>query len=107
MEEKPPVPVQHPGDIPPEMVAQLSSIDRALVLRCVSVMGVLGAASMIGVGSSLYLLNHHPLVLIALSPLGRHLLLVAPAVDPLAFIAVAVSRRLVFYLAFQTYREVT
>ncbi len=99
MEETPPAPAQHPGDIPPEMLAQLSSVDRALVLRCVLVMGVLGAASMIGVGSSLYLLNHHPLVLIALSPLGRHLLLVAPTVDPLAFIAVAVSRRLVFYLA--------
>ncbi len=99
MEETPRVPAQLPGDFPPELVAQLSSVDRALVLRCVSVMGVLGVASLIGVGSSLYLLNHHPLVLIALSPLGRHLLLVAPTVDPLAFITVAVSRRLIFYLA--------
>jgi membrane protein DedA with SNARE-associated domain len=98
-EAMPPAPAQLPGDIPPEMMAQLSSVDRVLVFRCVSVMSVLGAASMVGIASSLYLLNHHPLVLIALSPLGRHLVLVAPTVDPLAFVSVAVIRRLVFYLA--------
>ena len=44
-------------------------------------------------GSSLYLVNNYPLLLIALSPLGRHLILVAPIVNPYAFVAVAVSRR--------------
>ncbi len=43
--------------------------------------------------SSLYLVNNYPLLLIALSPLGRHLILVAPIVNPYAFVAVAVSRR--------------
>jgi membrane protein DedA with SNARE-associated domain len=61
-------------------------------------LGVLGAASMVGVAFSLYLVNHYPLLLIALSPLGRHLVLVAPIVDPLAFIAVALVRRMAFYL---------
>ncbi len=54
---------------------------------------------MAGVASSLYLVNHYPLLLIALSPLGRHLVLVAPIVDPFAFVAVAVLRRMAFYLA--------
>jgi membrane protein DedA with SNARE-associated domain len=51
------------------------------------------------VAFSLYLVNHAPLLLIALSPLGRHLLLVAPIVDPVAFVAVGVARRMLFYLA--------
>ncbi len=46
-----------------------------------------------------YLVNHFPLLLIALSPLGRHLVLVAPIVDPLAFMLVAGARRMAFYLA--------
>lgn len=62
-------------------------------------LAALGSASMLGVAFSLYLVNHFPLLLIALSPLGRHLVLVAPAVAPAAFLAVLVARRLVFYLA--------
>src|SRR5262245_42860981 len=54
---------------------------------------------MVGAAFSLYLVNHFPLLLIALSPLGRHMLLVAPIVDPLAFVLVAVSRRMLFYTA--------
>ena len=72
---------------------------RRAVARCLSVLGVLGAASLVGVAFSLYLVNHYPLLLIALSPLGRHLVLVAPIVDPAAFLAVALARRMVFYLA--------
>jgi hypothetical protein len=63
------------------------------------VLGTLGTGSMAGVASSLYLVNHHPLLLIALSPIGRHLVLVAPIVDPVAFVAVAVLRRMLFYTA--------
>ena len=54
---------------------------------------------MVGAASSLYLVDHYPLLLIALSPLGRHMLLVAPIVNPVAFVAVAVLRRMTFYLA--------
>jgi membrane protein DedA with SNARE-associated domain len=62
-------------------------------------LAVLAIGSFVGSSSALYLVNHHPLLLIALSPIGRHLLLVAPTVDPVAFVAVAVVRRTLFYLA--------
>lgn len=52
-----------------------------------------------GVAFSLYLVEEAPLLLIALSPLGRHFVLVAPSVDPIAFLVVGGVRRLVFYLA--------
>jgi membrane protein DedA with SNARE-associated domain len=79
--------------------------EQALVRRSLSVLGVLSLGSLTGAAFSLYLVNHHPLLLIALSPIGRHLVLVAPIVDPVAFVAVAVLRRLAFYLAcFQTGR---
>jgi hypothetical protein len=54
---------------------------------------------MLGVAFSPYLVTHHPLLLIALSPVGRHLVLAAPNVDPVAFIAVTVLRRLLFFVA--------
>ena len=62
-------------------------------------LAVLAIGSFVGSSSALYLVNHHPLLLIALSPIGRHLLLVAPTVDPVVFVAVAVGRRTLFYLA--------
>ena len=63
------------------------------------VLAILGAGSLVGVAASLYLTAHHPVLLIALSPLGRHLMLVAPRVDPVVFVVVAVTRRLLFYVA--------
>jgi len=48
--------------------------------------------SLIGTAFMPYLLARRPLVLIALSPLFRHLVLVAPRVDVAAFFAVAVPR---------------
>ncbi len=82
------------------MDAQLSEgltpEQRTTAARCLWIIGVLSAATLIGVGSSLYLVGNYPLLLIALSPLGRHLILVAPIVNPYAFAAVAVSRRAAF-----------
>lgn len=52
-----------------------------------------------GVALSPYLVTHHPLLLIALSPIGRHLVLAASIVDPAAFVTVTVLRRLLFYTA--------
>jgi membrane protein DedA with SNARE-associated domain len=60
---------------------------------------VLGSGSLLGVAFSPYLVTHWPLTLVALSPLGRHLVLVVPVVDPVAFLAVSLGRRLIFYLA--------
>lgn len=84
---------------PSEVPSPLTTEERKTTRLCLTVLGVLGTGSMVGVAFSLYLVNHHPLLLVALSPLGRHLLLVAPIVDPLAFVAVAVGRRMLFYLA--------
>lgn len=63
-----------------------------------SALGVLGACSLAGVAFSPYLVTHWPLLLVGLSPLGRHMVLVAPVVHPVAFFLVLVLRRLVFYL---------
>lgn len=79
--------------------ALLDPEQRALARRALSVLGVLSVGSMAGVASSLYLINHHPLLLVALSPLGRHIVLAAAVVDPVALVTVAVLRRMAFYLA--------
>jgi membrane protein DedA with SNARE-associated domain len=73
--------------------------ERRTARLCLAALGGLAASSWLGIAFSLYLVNHHPLLLVALSPLGRHLILVAPTVDPVAFVAVAVTRRMLFYLA--------
>lgn len=79
--------------------------EKALVRRGLTALGILSFGSLTGVAFSLYLVNHYPLLLIALSPIGRHLVLVAPIVDPVAFVCVGVARRMAFYLAcFQTGR---
>jgi len=62
-------------------------------------MGVMSSGSLLGVAFSLYLVNHAPLLLVALSPLGRHVWLVAPIVDPVAFVVVVTVRRMLFYAA--------
>lgn len=82
---------------PPE--ATLTPEQVATIRLCLSLLGVLGTASLIGVAFSLYLVGHFPLFLVALSPLGRHLVLVAPSVGPVALIAVTLARRMLFYLA--------
>jgi membrane protein DedA with SNARE-associated domain len=91
---------------PPQVRLDLPADARPLTARkqrtvrfCLSTLAVLSSGSMIGVASSLYLATEYPLLLIALSPLGRHLVLVAPVVDPVAFVAVAVGRRMLFYRA--------
>jgi membrane protein DedA with SNARE-associated domain len=88
-----------PAADPLEVPSALTSRQRRTTRLCLTALGVLGTGSMAGVASSLYLVNHYPLLLIALSPLGRHMILVAPIVDPFAFVAVLVGRRLLFYLA--------
>ena len=77
----------------------LDSERRRIVRLCVSTLAVLSSISLLGVAFSLYLVNHHPLLLVAMSPLGRHLLLAAPSVEPISFVVVVVTRRMLFYLA--------
>ena len=77
----------------------MSSEQKQTMRRCLLVLGVLATGSWIGVASSLYLMGHFPLLLVALSPLGRHLVMVAPVVNPAAVVAVIVARRMLFYLS--------
>lgn len=77
----------------------LGSEELRIVRLCLSSLGILGSASLLGAAFSLYLVNHWPLLLVAASPLGRHIVLVAPTVDPFALVAVVVVRRMLFYLA--------
>jgi membrane protein DedA with SNARE-associated domain len=83
----------------PITASRLDAEQQRVVRWCLWTLATLGTASMVGAAFSLYLVTHHPLLLIALSPLGRHLLLAAPSVDPVAFVAVGTARRLAFYLA--------
>ncbi len=59
------------------------------------VLAVLGVAGWIGTFGVARLANDLPLLLIVLSPVNRHLLLVAPTVSPAAFLSVAIARGLV------------
>lgn len=88
-----------PVGAPTAGVWLLDSERRRIVRVCVSTLAALSSISLVGVAFSLYLVNHHPLLLVGMSPLGRHLLLVAPRVDPLALVAVVVVRRMLFYVA--------
>ena len=80
-------------------LASLDPRDRRRAGLSLAVLGILSVGSGIGLVSSAYLVNHYPLLLVALSPIGRHLVLVVPKVDPLELILVGGLRRMVFYLA--------
>ena len=85
-------------DISTPDMARLGPDERRLAGRSLWVLGLLSVGSLVGLASSAYLVNHYPLLLIALSPIGRHLILVVPRVDPVAFILVGGVRRFAFYL---------
>jgi membrane protein DedA with SNARE-associated domain len=55
-------------------------------------LAVLAIATFIGVAFAPYLLVKAPMLLIALSPLTRHLVVASPAIDPVPFFLIAVSR---------------
>lgn len=82
-----------------ETQPSLSGEAQRRVRRWLGLLGVLSAASILGVAFSPYLVTHWPLLLVAMSPIGRHLVLVAPLADPAVFFVLAVGRRLLFYLA--------
>ncbi|MEE2674805.1 MAG: hypothetical protein VX466_13470 [Myxococcota bacterium] len=86
-------------DIATPDMALLGPDERRLAARSLWVLGFLSVGSAVGLASSAYLVNHYPLLLIALSPIGRHLILVVPSVNPVAFILVGGLRRFAFYMA--------
>ena len=71
---------------------------RWVVRRCLLGLGVLATGSAVGTAFSLYLINHFPLLLVALSPLGRNVVLAVPNTHPAVLLAVVVVRRTLFYL---------
>lgn len=68
--------------------------ERRFVPLLLGALGVLLAAGTIGAAMAPVLAVEAPLALVALSPLGRHLVLVAPVTPIVPFVAVAVARRL-------------
>jgi membrane protein DedA with SNARE-associated domain len=87
MSTSPAEPTQDPAPLPP-----LSTEQKRQMRVWGTALGLLVAASMAGSLSALYLVNRAPLLLIGLSPLARHLILVAPTVPLGAFLLVAVTR---------------
>lgn len=65
----------------------------------VGFVGLLTVLSLIGVALSPYLLVEHPVLLVALSPLGRHLALAVAGADPTVLVIVTVVRRVIGELA--------
>lgn len=94
-----PIVGQRPAAPGPEGAWLLGSEERRIARLSLTALGVLSAGSLLGVAFSMYLVNHFPLLLVGLSPLGRHLWLVAPIVDPVALVLVIVTRRMLFYTA--------
>lgn len=76
----------------PHSLGDRPSPARSRTLLYAIPLGVLTIAGTIGVAFMPYLLARAPLVLIALSPLFRHLVLVSPVVDTASLFAVAVPR---------------
>lgn len=67
--------------------ATLSAHDRRVVRGCLIALGVLSVGTWIGVGTSPYLVNNYPLLLVGISPISRHMILVAPIVSiPMLFL---------------------
>ncbi len=74
----------------------LDSDDRRIVRLCFSVLGALTICMWTGIATAPYLVNNHPLLLIALAPVSRHIVLVVPIVGGLVMIAIASVRHLLF-----------
>jgi len=84
----------------------LTSEQRRHMRIWLGVLGGLATCSLIGSAFAMYLVSHQPLLLILLSPLARHLVLVAHSVDPVAFVVLATLRRFAFYVpCFELGRE--
>jgi len=88
-----------PPDPAPAGAAPLDGDAQRLARLAGGALAVLGGGSLVGAAFSLYLVNHYPLALAVLSPIGRHLILVAPLVDPVVFVVAVTARRMLFYLA--------
>ena|SRR6188768_317812 len=78
---------------PTAAVVPHEPVPARLVRACWALLAALTVASVVGTAVSPYLLVKAPLLLVVLSPDGRHVALVAGRVDPLLLTAVTVLRR--------------
>jgi membrane protein DedA with SNARE-associated domain len=76
--------------------ADQNARDRKIVRVCLLMLGALTVGTWIGVATSPYLVNNYPLVLIGISPLSRHVILVAPLVGAPIVLLVCGLRTLTF-----------
>ena len=58
-------------------------------------LAIASGANLLGTAFSPYLLVHHPLILILLAPVGRHVALAAPSVPLIPMLVVGTLRRVV------------
>ena len=86
--------VKAPPNAPP--TTELSARDRRIVRTCLLMLAALTVGTWIGVATSPYLVNNYPLVLIGISPLSRHMILVAPLVGAPMVLLVGGLRSLAF-----------
>jgi membrane protein DedA with SNARE-associated domain len=83
----------------PPPTAGLSERDTRIVRVCLIMVAALSVGTLIGVASSPYLVNNHPHVLIGISPLSRHMVLVAPLIGAPMVLLVGGLRSLAFTAA--------
>lgn len=74
----------------------LNSEERRIVRGCLFALGALVVGTWIGIASSPYLVINYPLLLVGISPLSRHMILVAPVVGPWWLLLVGGARLLIF-----------
>lgn len=67
-----------------------------IIKICLSAIGVLTVGTWTGIASAPYLMSNYPLVLIGISPVSRHMILVAPIVGPWWVLGVGGARTLLF-----------
>ena len=76
--------------------AELNARDRKIVRACLLMLATLSVGTWVGVATSPFLVNNYPLVLIGISPLSRHMILVAPLVGAPMVLLVGGLRSLTF-----------
>lgn len=77
-------------------IEERSPRDRKIIRVCLAAMGALAVGSWIGVATWPYLVNNYPLLLVAISPRSRHIVLVTPLVAAPLLLFVACLRKLTF-----------
>ncbi|MCP4037174.1 MAG: hypothetical protein GY733_09580 [bacterium] len=89
-----------PGNGESEVNAQATLLlrpeDRRVVRRCLFVLGALAVCMWTGTATAPYLVNNYPRLLIALSPVSRHVVLVVPLVGPWWVLLIGGLRHLAF-----------